>query len=288
MLLSSPSIISRVFRASFAALLISLLSGISAQAQGTAALLSRVNPPNPGVGWGSRFLNAGVPGVANASSPMVFPPTFRGEARFRPMFLSMEGDLRDVSTGASVDLNTDIGLNKHVFVVESMVRTQFSRLAFRFHTDTYVRGFDGGSSRFSWPVYRIGLDYDLIERSKFKVGLNADVATEAPRLETTNAILPAGAITFLRPATWGAHVVINPLDIGGLTASMEARGRRSLRTGTRLDEVDVSLGFKTPATMLGAMGLRGGWRYTAIEADSDNLAFTSKWSGFFADIVFLY
>jgi hypothetical protein len=283
-----PSIKPRLVTAFLAVITTGFLSASPVQAQGTAALLSRFNPPNPGMGWGSRFLNSGMPGVGNPSSPAVAPPTFRGEARIRPIFLRMNGVLQDASTGASFDLRTDLGLNHQAIVVESMARTQFGRLGFRFHTDTYFRRFDGTQARLDWPAYRVGLDYDIIERSMFKVGLNADVNTESPSLEISHPSVPVSTMAFARPATWGAHVVVNPVDIGGLTASLEARGRRSLRTGTRLDEVDLSLGFKTPATMLGAMGLRGGWRYTEIAADSNNLTFSSKWSGFFADLVFLY
>jgi hypothetical protein len=140
-----------------------------------------------------------------------------------------------------------------------------------------------------WPTIWFGADYDVIERDAWRAGLTFDVTPIYPKF--TIAPNPVAAVHFeaVRPATLGLFFLFKPRDMGGMTPSIEARARRGVRTGSRMNEAELAVGIKTPETVLGTVALRGGWRYTTIECyDEKDHVIRPTFSAYFLEMVHYY
>jgi hypothetical protein len=115
-----------------------------------------------------------------------------------------------------------------------------------------------------------------------------DFYATRPSFTLDDPVLGVVNIEAPRPATVGAHIALNPVSIGRLSVSMEGRARRSIRTGTRINEYEIAAGLKTPETVLGTVALRGGFRYSDIGLEQNNHQVDVKWSGFFGELVYHY
>ncbi len=246
--------------------------------------------PMPGLREPGRYLQGAVPGLADRTCGFFFLPPFQAEFRVRFLYQFMSGELERISTGEGIELADELGLEHTTVIVQPMARAQFGRLSFRLYGDMYAREIRApGGSEIDWPVIWFGSDFDVIERESWRAGLTFDITPIYP--EFTIGPNPLGAFRFKarRPATLGIFFAYNPPDLGGMTPSIEVRARRGVRTGTRLDEAEVSLGIRTPESVLGSIAVRGGWRYTAItcHSEGDHVIYPN-FSAYFFDLVHYY
>jgi hypothetical protein len=250
--------------------------------------------PNPFAGLPSpRQVIAGLmecdmPGMADCNSMFVFPPVLRGELRARPLFIGLSGTVENTITGQQLDLVDDLGYVNQGILTEWMGRAQFGRFSARVHFDMYMRTFRGTRSRLDWPDFHAGFDFDLISRPAMRVGLNMDFYPERPDFFLNASPIGTVRAAFPKPSTAGFHVVLMPKTLGSLSGMLETRGRRSLRTGTRLDELEFAMGLTTPETVLGTVALRAGWRYSHIFLGTDSYDINIDWSAYFGELVYYY
>jgi len=199
-----------------------------------------------------------------------------------------QGKFGDRTRGIYFDLHKDLGIVDRVVTVETMARLQLSRLSLRIHYEAYVRGFVGQWGEFDWPQFRLGADVDLFSRNGFRLGANLDGNLNHPVFTYSHPGHDPERVSLARPVTAGVHLAYNPFGTGGLSPSFETRARWPLRQYSRLTEYEIAAGLKTPQTVLGRGALRGGWRYTEIECRERQKELSAKWSGVFAEYVFLY
>lgn len=229
-----------------------------------------------------------APNFFDPSTWFVFLPAFRGEAKVKPLFIYLSGDVQDTRTGSTYRSADVLGMPKHLVVVETMLRGQISPFSFRVHYDAYLNQFRGSRAKLDWPEWRLGMDFDLIDRGAIRLGLNLDVCPQHPEAGISPPQIGNFEYTFPRPVTGGIHCIWNPMDVSGMSLSLEARARRSLRTGTRIDEIDLAAGIKSAGTILGRVAVRGGWRYTMIGLDTSDYEIRSRWSSVFGELVYYY
>jgi hypothetical protein len=248
----------------------------------------------PGAETLRRTVEGDMPGMVDKRVPFVFPPKFQAETRVRALFTQLSGGVTDEMTDQTFDFVGDLGYEEQGIVIQSMVRLQFSRFSLRGVYDAYLRTFRGGGAggRFEWPGFYYGFDFDLYNTSSVRFGLDMDFYPERPTFNVRQlpGIVPATSISIAapRPSTAGVHLVWNPINCGTLQWSFETRARRSLRTGSKIDEVEVATGFLSPQTVLGVVGLRGGYKYTNLELQGDRFDAKAHWSAWFGDIVYYY
>ena len=224
----------------------------------------------------------------NPCTPYVAPPILRGEVRFRPIFIGLEGKVEDSTTGFSRDFLKELGYVNQGILFEYMARAQIGRVSLRAHYDSYIRTFRGHNSRLDWPEFHLGGDLDLMYTEPIRLGLDMDFYVARPEFRLEDPVLGAINIAAPRPATVGGHIVLNPVSIGRLSVSMEVRARRSIRTGTRINEYEIAAGLKTPETVLGTVALRGGFRYSDIGLEHENIHVDVQWKGGFGELVYYY
>lgn len=229
-----------------------------------------------------------MPGIMNPCTPYIAPPILRGEVRFRPIFIGLEGTVQDTETGVSRDFLKELGYVNQGILFETMVRAQIGRVSLRAHYDSYIRTFRGSDSRLDWPEFRLGGELDLWYTEPIRFGFDMDFYATRPSFKLDDPVLGRIFIESPRPATVGAHIALNPVSIGRLSVSMEGRARRCIRTGTRINEYEIAAGLKTPETVLGTVALRGGFRYSDIGLEYDIHRVDAKWSGFFGELVYQY
>ena len=87
-----------------------------------------------------------------------------------------------------------------------------------------------------------------------------------------------------KPSTWGLHAALDLGDIRSFRYSLETRGRLSVRTGSRIDELEAAAGLITPETVVGSMLLRGGYRHSWLEMSWEPHTVRVQWSGVFAEL----
>jgi hypothetical protein len=248
----------------------------------------------PGIETLRQTLEGDMPGLVDKRVPFVFPPRFQAEARARALFMTLSGGVTDETTGRTFDFMGDLGYEEQGIVIQSMVRLQFGRLSLRGVYDAYLRTFRGGGAggRFDWPGFYYGFDFDLYNTPTVRFGLDMDFYLERPTFTVgpLPGVVPATSVNIAapRPSTAGVHLVWNPINCGSLQWSFETRARRSLRTGSRIDEVEVATGLLSPNTVLGVVGLRGGYRYTNLELQGGQFVTKAHWSAWFGEFVYYY
>lgn len=238
----------------------------------------------------SGILEGEMPGITRPDAPMILPPIFRAEFRVRPLFINFSGDVSNGATGQSLSLLDDLGHIENAVVIESMARLKVSRFSLRAHVDSYMRTFRGGTGRFDWPEWRVGGDLDLIDTPNFRFGLNMDFYWDQPSFNFGNVGFGPVSIPGPRPSTWGLHAVLDLGDPRSIRYSLETRGRLSMRTGSRIDEVEAALGLMSPETVFGSVLLRGGYRHTWLEInwEGSQVEVQVQWSGVFADLSYRF
>ncbi|MFC1835699.1 hypothetical protein ACFL2Q_13350 [Thermodesulfobacteriota bacterium] len=233
-------------------------------------------------------LERDMPGFTDPGKPMVFPPVFRGEVRFRPTYIIGSGKLEDTVTDQSWDLASDLLFDDPGFLVESIARVQIGRYSFRAHYDTYVDVPRGARSRLDWPEFRAGFDLDVFYSPIYRFGVNLDYYAERPYFVLRTDALGSRKLAGQNPVTAGVHASYQGINCGGLSGSFESRFSVSLAEDPRVWEADVAAGFRGPELMTGTVGFRGGWRYMKVEMEEDELKLNLDWNGIFVEIFYLY
>jgi len=271
------------------ALLLVLLAGVPVSAQ--------MWPPLPD--FAARFVDRlpglrtaveqDQPGIANPMNPFVFPPRFAAEFNARPMLLVMSrGKFETEATGISLDLGKDLDCPDKVSLIEFAARGQAGRFSLRINYDAYMTAFQGQNAAFNWPAARFGGDVDLMQGYGFRAGIDGDFNWERPSLSITLPGPTAVVIQWHRPGTAGFHAAYNALTWGGLSSTIEARCRFPITRDSRVTEVEVAGGVKSPETFLGTSGLRAGWRYSSFELRSGGFDLDVNWWGIFGEYIYLY
>ncbi len=271
-----------------------------------------------GVGGPVRnFLDYGIPGAFDAALPVLFPPRFGGELRFRPVLTDLiKGTLE--KNGRTVDLETDdgISLSSKGAYFQTMARLQFSRLSLRVHWDVPIRdiparspdparGLSGGYV--NWLHWRFGADFDIVDSYGVRAGINLDVNPEKPALHYSLRWDPSSAnqtkkVDGYWPVTVGVHAQYNPFTSWIVSPSLEFRYRAPwpFRSGmspraqlTHVTEWEYAIGIKLPKTVLGSTGIRYGYQDTKMSfggtgETGGNTPVSLWWSGQFLELVWFY
>ena len=130
------------------------------------------------------------------------------------------------------------------------------------------------------------------------VGANLDYYLYQPRF--IEAVVGTGSGTDISsgetPLTLGFHVVFVPSAAwNGVTGIFEGRASWSV-LGTATTDWEVSGGIKFPETVLGAVGLKAGYRYTWLEFKDEEFYngrevlgnFDIAFAGWFGELVYYY
>jgi hypothetical protein len=248
----------------------------------------------PGVEFLRKTVEGDMPGMVDKRVPFVCTPRFGAEARARALFMKLSGGVTDETTDQTFDFVGDLGYEEQGIIIQSMVRLQFSRLSLRAVYDAYLRTFRGGGAggRLDWPEFYYGFDFDFYNTPSVRFGLDMDFYPNRPTFAVGQlpGIVPARSVTIVapRPATIGLHLVWNPINCGSLQWSFETRARRSIRSGSKLDEIEAAAGLLTPHTVLGEVGLRGGYRYSSLELGGEQFVAKPRWSAWFVEAVYYY
>lgn len=276
------------FRFLFKCVCVAVLSA----AQGWAPCFSQTVPPPsswfPPIG---NIIENNVPGLANPLSPFVFPPYFQGEAKARPAFSWVtEKTFRAPHLGISLDLDKDLGYDNDFIVIELMVRAQAANLSLRAHYDAYASFLSTDrNSHLDWPPFRVGADWDFLNRNSLRFGANVDVTWDQPKFGVQLPLVGTQYIKWNRPITAGIHAAFNPPGRGGLSFSFDTRARWPVIDKTRVTEFEIAGGVRTPETVLGSTAVRAGWRYTIIDLrTNDPFEMDLTWSGVFGELVYFY
>ena len=130
---------------------------------------------------------------------------------------------------------------------------------------------------------------DVIDRPTLRVGADLDFYSMSVRFNAWNTPVGHVRIDGGRPVTVGAHVVYNPIVCGTISGSFEARWRTGLTRQCYIDEVELAVGLKSPETILGTVGARGGWRYKEMRIEEGNSGeVDAVWNAMFGEIVYYY
>jgi hypothetical protein len=265
-----------------------LFSVVPAAAQTFPSFHNPFPSHTPRSGFLQSFLESEMPGIADPKASVVYPPIFRGEITFRPVVITNWGNVERMSSGRRLDFQDDLDMREVPVLVESLIRAQISRISLRLQFETYLSDFQGPNARMDWPNFRYGLDFDLVDTPTLRIGVNLDAYREGIRFGFTGTPLGSWLLVTGRPITAGVHAAYNPIRWGTLSFSCATRGRMSLQNSQRVDDAEVSLGFRGPELVLGSMALRGGWRYSRIEFSDQGFEVYSVWSSFFGELVYYF
>lgn len=252
-----------------------------------------VGPWDPVASWVPRLpyvaqaLEQDAPGVTNASYGYTHPPRFRGEGRLAGVYSQLRSGTLTDSTG-SYAFKKDLGFPEKMGQIETMARTQFGRYSLRYNYTYYLRSYQGSWATFQPSEFRVGADMDLIQTNSFRLGLNADINWKGSRLTYTVPNSASVDITFQRPATYGVHVVYNPIAPATVSTSLELRGRFPWTDSARLTEYEIAGGLRFPRTIMGSSTVRGGYRYTHVDLKRSDTRVEADWSAIFGELVYYY
>ncbi|MEJ2717337.1 MAG: hypothetical protein P8182_09395 [Deltaproteobacteria bacterium] len=249
-------------------------------------------------------------GLTNYFSPLVYIPPVQGEFKVRPIVVSISsGSFSVPRLGRSWDLRDDFGLNSTGLFIDLMGRLQVGMVSARVNLDVrdfsgsardpFVPGGESADAQFEYAGFRLGVDLDPLQWGRSRIGANLDYYLYQPRF------IEAGIINTLSgtdissgstPLTLGFHVVfVPPGGWNGVTGIFEARASWSV-LGTSTRDWEVSGGVKFPETVLGAVGLKAGYRYTWLEFDDEEFIYQRQelakfdigFSGWFGELVYFY
>lgn len=249
-------------------------------------------------------------GLANYFSPLVYIPPVQGEFKVRPIFTSItSGTFGYPELGLSWDLRDDFGLNSTAAFVDIMGRLQVGMVSGRVNLD--IRNFSGtvqspylpnntvrSDAQFDYGGFRLGMDFDPLQWGRSRIGANLDYYLYQPRfiesiINTANNTDISSGDT---PLTLGFHVVLIPSAAwNGVTGIFEGRASWSV-FGTSTTDWEVSGGIKFPETVLGAVGLKAGYRYTHLDFKDEEFfngqevlgEFDIAFAGWFGELVYYY
>jgi len=234
-------------------------------------------------------------------------PPLQAEVEVRPIWVTIERGRQAIpSSGIAWDLKNHFNLNQTNLFLDIIVRLQASRLSFRaayaqrdFASKVMVVGrpdLPWVEARFSCTDVQLTGEFDIFQRGRSRAGINLDWSTFQPTFREGAQTVGGKAIAGPTALTLGIHAVYNPTAwYYGLSPVAEARARWPV-AGTQVTDWEVSLGLKTPETILGTSALKGGYRRTAIEFNDHqlwngatvNTNFDTVLSGWFVELAYYY
>ncbi len=246
-------------------------------------------------------------GWFDPSSPVIHLPRLQAEFSARPSLKTIRGGSLEIpELGVDLDLRDDFGFTDSSFFIDLMTRLQLGRLGVRTHVS--FRDFKGlkdldpaafsprSEARLEYTAWRVGGDLDIIRYFGSRAGVNVDFDLMSPRF--SESIETVGRALFIGedPVTFGIHGEYNSTPLwGGMSVQVEGRVRWPL-AGALVTEWEISAGVNAPRTVLGTLGIRGGYRNTTLEFDDREFLqnafrdaeFKGNWDSIFGEIVYEY
>jgi len=182
--------------------------------------------------------------------------------------------------------------------LDLMMRLQFSRLSLRVHYEqrefvgerpSFVRPETANAqARLDYTGWRLGTDIEFAYWNRSRVGISAD-------WDTYPAIFSQSIDTFVPTRiqargiiTIGGHATYNPVtSFYGVTGLLEGSMRWAV-TKTTMTDLELSWGVKLPETILGAIGIKSGYRRTTLGFRDSHRDFDITFQGWFGEVVYYY
>ncbi|MBI5570256.1 MAG: hypothetical protein HY914_09955 [Desulfomonile tiedjei] len=239
------------------------------------------------------------PGLANPYAPLISQPAFHVETKVRPIFVGVtSGKVTMPSTSSEWGLKEAFGMDQTFLFLDSMVRFQFGRFSFRcIYEPREIVGETNfqhdpaapkAQARLDYSGLRLGADADLYQWGMSRIGLNFDQDLYPMIFSEANET--PGGVKFQgkEVATLGVHAVYNPISTWyGVSGVVELRARWAV-SHTKVTDVAVSAGVKTPETILGALSWRVGYRSTAFELSGANRTLDGILGGWFGEVAYFF
>lgn len=210
------------------------------------------------------------------SSPFVVLPPLQAELQLRPIWVTLESGHQTIPTSQITwDLRSHFDLNQTNLFLDIIGRLQGGRFSFRgvyeqrdFTSRVAVVGrpdLAWAETRFGYAGVQVGGEFDIVQRGRTRAGINLDWYIWRPLFNEGAQTLGGKSLSGGTPVTLGAHAAYNPTAwYCGFSPVAEARVAWPI-AGTQVTDWEVSLGVKTPETVLGTPALMGGYRRTSIE-----------------------
>lgn len=232
--------------------------------------------------------------MADPRSPLVYMPLFQGEIKARVVWSHLSQDF----------WRTSFSLSRDMYSIDSMIRVQVNRFSLRLNYDP--RDFsgrrNGADARFTYEALRVGVEADLFTNGRSRVGLDVDFDLHKPIFSigpnfdqsavNRDIFIQGARSSGHKPITMGFHVVYNPLTcLMGITPIVEGRARWSI-AGSDVTDWEISIGGKSPVTVLGSVALSGGYRNTSmafpgfLTGSETKLQF--NYDSWFAELAYFY
>jgi hypothetical protein len=199
----------------------------------------------------------------------------KGEMKVRPMWVTLLRGKNDIAGVGSFDLREDGALKQGHAVLDLMAGFYVGKLGARINYSprdfavTRVSltqpGLAVSEVRFSYSVVRLGADIDLIRSNETRLGFNIDYDLDRPIFTEGLLTLGGKQIVGPRALTCGMHLVYNPLvNFYGVSGIIETRASWPVY-GASVTDWEIAGGVLTPTTVLGTVGLKGGYRQTTVD-----------------------
>ena len=225
--------------------------------------------------------------IAGGFSPLMPMPPVMGEARVRPVGTWIEnGTVRLGQNRKSWNLKDQFRMNRTYLFIDTMVRFQISRVSLRFNYEP--REFVGvaptgptlttySEARLDYTGIRLGLDLDVFQWGRSRIGANVDYSLYKPIFTRT---IPDDHPTFCEkiigeaPATLGFHIMYIPTwNFYGFAPLFETRCRWPAQFLSTTSETDLefAVGLKSPETVLGSFSVNCGYRQTKLKCSGGHI-----------------
>jgi hypothetical protein len=231
-------------------------------------------------------------------SPLVWFPSLEGEVKVRPIAVhigsgTLSGTPNPTDGGS---LRDTFYLNQSELFADTMVRLQLSRLSIRgayAPRDFAAFGPRGPrEARLSYTGIVVGMDFDVIQWNRTRLGLDVDYDLFAPRFTYPIPGNMSARISGGNAITVGFHATYNPLrTLWGLSGIAEVRARWPI-SDTQVTDWEIAAGFASPTTVIGSWSLMAGYRNTRLSFKEDRgqarPLFDGTFEGWFGELVYYY
>ena len=260
------------------------------------------------------FFTQDLPGAADPSMPVIFPPYFGGEIYIRPAFFNItkatansnQGDVIDILSGryrVNGLFDSRGGMNDPAgSYIESMLRFQIGRLSLRGYYTAYLKQPNTSDFSVNWPTWRLGADIDIIYYRGLRIGATYDLYPERPFVQTFDTNIQYVKICAEVPQTVGFVASFTPCASCSISPSIEFRGQWPLgavcsscsSNGTQITQWEIAAGFVLPRTVIGQSGLRFGYRWMDLFTGCSDVVQEKRWaidvntSAYFGELVWFY
>lgn len=244
--------------------------------------------------------------IWNIYSPFVWIPVVKGEVQARVTWVNLVRGKNEIAGVGNLDLRDDFFLSSSngfldlmggIYIGRFGARLCYSPRDFAVHrASRLLPGFPRSGARFSYSVLRVGGDVDLVRWNESRLGFNIDYDLDQPIWTEGMFTLGGNRIKGNPALTCGFHLVYNPLvNVCGVSGIVETRARWPV-SGTAVTDWEVGAGVLAPTTILGTMGLMGGYRQTTVDFKGtqqlNNVEVDSRvdvtMGGWFGELIYFY